>query len=65
MAKKKLYTEYIAISATKEMREIIVKLCEEQELSISEWVRSAVKLKLQQEPDSDENLTIKWGGIPE
>jgi hypothetical protein len=48
MARKKLYTEYIAISSTKEMREIIVKLCEEQELSISEWIRSAIKLKLEQ-----------------
>jgi hypothetical protein len=63
MAKKKLYTEYIAISATKEMREIILKLCEEQELSISEWVRSAIDLKLQQEPDNDNGPTIKWGGI--
>lgn len=49
MARKKLYTEYIALSSTKEMREIIVKLCDEQELSISEFIRSAIELKLQQE----------------
>jgi len=59
MARKKRYTEYIATSTTIEMRRTIVELCEEQERSISEWIREAIELKLKQRQTNNNKHFIK------
>ena len=46
--KKRLYTKQLGIPVKQETYEAIVALCDEQELSLAEWVRDAIEIKLSQ-----------------
>ena len=46
MAKKRIYTKAVGLVVTEDVYERIQKLCDQQELSISEWLRDAIENKL-------------------
>ena len=47
--KKRLFTEHICILVSNEMREKIFQITDSKEISVSEYLRSAVKEKLERE----------------
>ena len=46
MAKKRIYTKAIGLVVTEDAYEKIQNLCDQQEISISEWLRDAIEIKL-------------------
>jgi len=51
MAKKKLYTKPLALLVTEEVHSNIMDICDQQELSYSEWIRDAIEHKLVHEQE--------------
>ncbi len=47
--RKKVYVKQIGVPVSDKMYEKLVNLCDEQELSVSEFVRDAIETKLAQE----------------
>jgi len=47
--KKRLFTEHICILVSNEMREKIYQVTDAKEISVSEYLRSAIKEKLDRE----------------
>ena len=46
--RKRRFTKQIGLPVEQETYEEIVTLCNEQELSISQWIRDAIEMKLSQ-----------------
>jgi len=55
--KKRLYTRQLGIPVQEAIYEAIVKLCDEQELGIAEWVRDAIEIKLSQGENKGDQVT--------
>ena len=55
--KKRLYTKQLGIPVQEAIYEAIVKLCDEQELGIAEWVRDAIEIKLSQGENQVDQIT--------
>ena len=55
--KKRLYTKQLGIPVKQEIYEAIATLCDEQELSIAEWVRDAIEMQLSQEHEEPHDKT--------
>jgi hypothetical protein len=55
--KKRLYVKQLGIPVRQETYEAIVKLCDEQELGIAEWVRDAIEVKLSQGENQGDQIT--------
>ena len=56
--KKRVYTRQLGIPVKQETYEAIVKLCDEQELAIAEWVREAIEMKMSQgNGNQDDKIT--------
>ena len=53
MTKKRLFTKPVALLVTDNVHEKLMALCENREISISEWVREAIDLKLGQEKQAE------------
>ena len=56
--RKKRYTQLIGLLVSEEMYKEITELCDEKDLSLSQWIRAAIELKLAQE-DFRSNDKIK------
>lgn len=46
MAKKRIYTKAVGFVVSEDVYERILNLCDQQEISISEWLRDAIEIKL-------------------
>jgi len=57
MAKKKLYTQPIGLLVSNDVHRKLLDLCDQQELSISEWIREAIEEKLDHEQECLTNIT--------
>lgn len=53
MAKKRLFTKSVALLVSDDVHEKLMTQCEKREISISEWVREAIDLKMDQEKQTD------------
>lgn len=53
--RKKVYVKQIGVPVSDKMYEKLVNLCDKQELSVSQWVRSAIETKLAQEHANKSN----------
>ena len=53
--RKRVYIKPIGIMVSEEMYACINQICNDRELAISDYVRSAIELKLSQETENDEN----------
>ena len=47
--RKKRYTQLIGLLVSEEMHKEITDICNEKELSVSQWIRAAIESKLAQE----------------
>lgn len=47
--RKKRYTQLMGLLVSEEMHKEITELCDEKDLSVSQWIRSAIESKLSQE----------------
>ena len=47
--RKKRYTQLIGLLVSEEMHKEITDICDEKDLSVSQWIREAIELKLAQE----------------
>ena len=56
--RKRRYTQLIGLLVSEEMHKEITELCDEKDLSVSQWIREAIELKLEQE-DFRSNDKIK------
>lgn len=56
--KKRLFTEHICILVSNEMKEKIFQVTDSKEISVSEYLRSAVQEKLERE-NAQEPKSIK------
>ena len=54
--RKKRYTQLIGLLISQKMRKEITDICDEKDLSVSQWIRAAIESKLAQE---DFRSTIK------
>lgn len=54
--RKRLFTQQLGVPVSEEIYQKIISLCDEQEVTISQWVRGAIELKMVQ---VDNNKTIK------
>ena len=54
--RKRVYIKPIGIMVSEEMYGNIIDLSDKREVSISDYVRSAIELKLSQESDKDDNI---------
>jgi len=63
--RKRIYIKPIGIMVSEEMHAYIIQICNERELAISDYVRSAIELKLSYETENDGNkkLTNRKGAI--
>ena len=57
--RKNVYVKQFGIPVSEEMYSELVDLCNEHELSISEWVRGAIEMRLSQEQKKQGNQTIE------
>lgn len=55
--KKRLYTKQLGIPVKQDTYQAIATLCDEQELSIAEWVRDAIEMQLSQEHEEPHDKT--------
>jgi len=55
MAKKKQYTRFTAVMVTEDTYRELKKICDQLEISVSEYAREAIETKLK----SNENQQIK------
>ena len=46
--RKKRYTQLIGLLVSEEMHKEITDICDEKDLSVSQWIRSAIESKLAQ-----------------
>jgi len=51
--RKRLFTRQLGVPVSEEIYQKIISLCNEQEKSVSEWVRDAIKLKMAQEMNNN------------
>lgn len=56
--RKRRYTQLIGLLVSEAMHKEITELCDEKDLSVSQWIRSAIESKLAQE-DFRSNDKIK------
>lgn len=54
--RKRLFTRQLGVPVEEEVYQKIISLCDEQEETISQWVRGAIELKMAQ---NDNNLNKK------
>jgi xanthosine utilization system XapX-like protein len=47
--RKRLFTRQLGIPVEEQVYQTIVSLCDKQEITMSEWVRSAIEAKLAQD----------------
>ena len=53
--RKRVYIKPIGIMVSEEMYTSILEICDQEELAISDYVRSAIELKLSKVIENDEN----------
>ena len=53
--RKRVYVKQLGIPVSEETYSEIVDLCDEQELSVSQWVRDAIEMKMSQEQRKQSN----------
>ena len=53
--RKRVYIKPIGIMVSEEMFTSILEICDQEELAISDYVRSAIELKLSKVTENDEN----------
>ena len=53
--RKRVYIKPIGIMVSEEMYTSILEICDQEELAISDYVRSAIELKLSKVTENDEN----------
>lgn len=49
MVRKKRYTEPIGLMVEQEVYRTLTKICEDEDQTLSDWIRAAIKLKLELE----------------
>ena len=57
MARKRIYTRSTSVSLTEEMYDLIKDITDRQEMSISDFVRGAVLMRLGKTQDDHEHVT--------
>ena len=57
--RKKVYVKQLGVPVSEEMYGELVDFCDEQELSVSEWVRGAIETKLTQLHENQNQQTIE------
>jgi len=55
MAKRRSFTKPVALLVSDEIHKRILDICDRLEISISEWVRQAIDLKLDKEQEEPFN----------
>ena len=64
MARKRIYTRGISVSLPEEMYDLIKKITDRQETSISEYIRGAVLMRLEAtQEDRDQATTNRQEGV--
>ena len=54
--RKRVFTQQLGVPVSEEIYQKIIFLCDEQEITISQWVRGAIELKMAHD---DNTITTK------